>query len=512
MSDPTATISILLYLFAETVLVAAITFALFRFRRRVGLGPLLVMLGSNQVLAVILATSIYYQLTPTLLVSPGSAVLFTGVIATALLVYLREDIPKTRMLIFGLVGVNLALAALLWVTGWQMTRLPTVNLLEIPTAVFLLNPRPFAAGTLALLLDLFLIVIVYEFMRQALPRVPRFVQLMVALETVLVVDAFVFTLGAFLGTGKVVEILAGQLVGKLLFGLIWAALLWGYLRLVEPDVEAEMQETGGFAVLSILTYRERYEIVREQLEVERAANLAKSRFLAHMSHELRTPLNAVIGFTSLLLSPSAPSDDSKRRAYLERVAANGRHLLHLINGVLDLAKIEAGRIELDLQPITANELVSETVEQVRSQAVAKDIRLETDLPELPVRLITDVVRLKQVIFNLVGNAIKFTNKGGVTVRLLEASSTEPVRLEVVDTGIGIPTDKLDSVFDAFTQAESGTSRRYQGTGLGLAISRALCGQLGYEIEVESDAGCGTLFRVLVHQNEALAQTAQQALV
>ncbi len=511
MSDPTATISILLYLVAETVLVAAITFGLFRFRRRVGLGPLLVLLGSNQVLSVILATSIYYRLTPTLLVSPGSAVLFTGVLATALLVYLREDIPKTRMLIFGLVGVNFALAALLWITGWQMTRLPTMNLLEIPTTVFLVNPRPFAAGTLALLLDLFLIVIVYEFMRQSLAGLPRFMRLVVALETVLVIDAFVFTLGAFLGTGRVAEILTGQLVGKLLFGLIWATLLWVYLRLAEPDVEAGMQETGGFAVLSILTYRERYEIVREQLEVERAANLAKSRFLAHMSHELRTPLNAVIGFTSLLLSPSAPSDSSKARIYLERVAANGRHLLHLINGILDLSKIEAGRIELDLQPVTANELVSETVDQVRSQAVAKKIRLETDLPDSPVQLVTDVVRLKQIIFNLVGNAIKFTDEGGVTVRLLEAGVTHPVRLEVADTGIGIPTDKLDSVFDAFTQAESGTSRRFQGTGLGLAISRALCGQLGYEIEVESNAGGGTTFRVFVHQTGALAQTPKQEL-
>lgn len=491
-------VSVLLYLVGETFLVAAITFGLFRLRRRIGLGPLLVMLGSNQVLSSILATSIYYQASASILVSPGSMVLFTGVITAALLVYLREDIPKTRMLIFGLVGANAAVAIVLSVTAAQITQLPTVNLLDIPIDIFLLNPRTFAAGTLALLFDLFLIAIVYEFMRQSVGWLPHFVRLVVSLETVLVVDALIFTLGTFSGTGRVAEILAGQLVGKLFFGFLWATLLWTYLRLVEPEEQVGLEDTGGFAVLSILTYRERLDLVKQQLEAERAANVAKSRFLAHMSHELRTPLNAVIGFTSLMLSPSAPTDQSKTRIYLERVADNGRHLLGLINGILDLAKIEAGRIELNLHSASANELVLEAVEQVRSQAMAKEIALEAKLPEGDVGIVTDLTRFKQIIFNLVGNAIKFTDEGSVTVTLFEATHGQPAIFEVADTGIGIPSDKLDKVFEAFTQADSGDNRRYQGTGLGLAISRALCAQLGYEIEVERNPGGGTVFRVILN--------------
>ncbi len=498
MADLSSILSVLLSLLAETLLVAAVCLGLFRLRRRLGLGPLLVLLGSNQVLSVILATSIFFRLTPDLVISPGSTVLFTGTIATALLVYLREDIPKTRTLIFGLVGVNLALVALLWVTGWQMSRLPTLNLLDLPIEIFLLNPRPYLVGTAALFVDLFLIVIVYELGRQTLGGVPKLVRIVTSLVSVLALDAFVFTIGAFAGTGRVSELLAGQLVGKVTFGAVWGVLIWAYLRLVEPAAESRMHETGEVAVLSILTYRDRYKMVREQLEVERAASRAKSRFMAHMSHELRTPLNAIIGFTSLLLSPSAPKDRTQVRLYLERVAENGRHLLHLINGILDLSKIEAGRIELNLQELSVNDLVAETVEQVRSQAVAKNLHLRADLPESEIRLTTDAVRFKQIIFNLVGNAIKFTDDGGVTVKLIGNEAGSAPRLEIVDTGIGIPSEKLESVFDAFTQVDAGMNRRFQGTGLGLTISRALCAQLGYQIGVESSPCGGTVFRLTLN--------------
>ena len=236
--------------------------------------------------------------------------------------------------------------------------------------------------------------------------------------------------------------------------------------------------------------------VADRTAAAEAASRTKSEFLANMSHELRTPLNSVIGFGNILLKNTAGNLRAEDIAFLDRILANGKHLLGLINEILDLSKIEARKVDLELAPVALDQLVNEVIATQEVQLRGRPVKLVADLPPKVAPLQTDATRLKQVLINLVGNALKFTEAGSVTVRLLVHPKTlRPRRLEVVDTGIGIPLDRQAAVFEAFQQADSGTARKYGGTGLGLTISRALCELLGCRLGLQSELGRGTTFTV-----------------
>ncbi|MFQ5527530.1 MAG: sensor histidine kinase, partial [Thermoanaerobaculia bacterium] len=231
----------------------------------------------------------------------------------------------------------------------------------------------------------------------------------------------------------------------------------------------------------------------EALRQAEAANAAKQRFLASMSHELRTPLNSVIGFSQVVLNKeelSSSGDDM-----LARVHASGLHLLRLVDQILDVSKVEAGEVELDLEGVDLLELLRLTLRDLDTQRPREQVELLADLPLACRELATDREKLRQIVVNLVVNAFKFTHKGSVTVRLIADGAEDPIALEVEDTGIGIPAEKLSEIFERFVQVDTGTSRQFDGTGLGLSICKDLCDLLGYTLEVESEVARGTTFRV-----------------
>jgi PAS domain S-box-containing protein len=226
------------------------------------------------------------------------------------------------------------------------------------------------------------------------------------------------------------------------------------------------------------------------------ANQAKSEFLANMSHELRTPLNAIGGYVDLVLMGIRGPVTDAQRADLERVQASQRHLLSLINQVLNFARLEAGTVSYTLQPVVAADALAQAVPLVEPQSAAKRIVLEVRLPDpgraTPIRVRADPDRLHQILLNLLSNAVKFTSEGGrVHVELDDADGMPRVR--VSDTGIGIDPERLESVFDPFVQIGRGLTHTVEGTGLGLAISRDLARAMGGEITVESTPGVGSTF-------------------
>ena len=228
-----------------------------------------------------------------------------------------------------------------------------------------------------------------------------------------------------------------------------------------------------------------------------AAHKQKSEFVANMSHELRTPLNSIIGFSGILLKNRKGNLSGTDLNRVEKINRNGRHLLSLINDILDLSKIEAGRMDFLFEDTDLIPIVRDVAEMLQPQADAKSLELIMDLSETSVRANTDGHKLKQVLINLIGNAIKFTKKGSVTIRceMLDASK-QRVRLQVIDSGIGISQEKLDVIFEAFSQADSSTSREFGGTGLGLTISRSIIEMLSGSLTVASEPGKGSTFTIV----------------
>jgi hypothetical protein len=234
----------------------------------------------------------------------------------------------------------------------------------------------------------------------------------------------------------------------------------------------------------------------------------KSQFLATMSHELRTPLNAVIGYTEIILAGMTGPLTDEQRDYQQRVLANAMHLLEMINEVLDLSKIEAGRVEILQKPFVASELLDEVVYQTKGLLGAKSVRLEATLDEqLPPHILGDYTRLKQVMINLVSNAVKFTDEGAIHIEM-KLADPKTWAIVVRDTGIGIPSHALEYIFEEFRQADGGSERRYRGTGLGLAIARRLVVLMRGNIRVASKVGEGSTFTVtlpLVIEHELIQQ-------
>ncbi|MBC7701166.1 HAMP domain-containing sensor histidine kinase [Aquabacterium sp.] len=254
------------------------------------------------------------------------------------------------------------------------------------------------------------------------------------------------------------------------------------------DVTAVMQAEASHRKL------ERLELEnRQMLEASRL----KSQFISNMSHELRTPLNAIIGFSDLLAMGLVPAGSPKHGEYLGHIGSSARHLLHLINDVLDMSKVESGKFEFFPEPVDLKQLVSELGDVLHPSMQRKSIQFEVKIDAALSGLVLDLARLKQVLYNYLSNAIKFTPSGGHVTVSARAEGPDRFRLEVEDDGIGIAPDDLPRLFVDFQQLDAGYNKLHQGTGLGLALTRRLVEAQGGSVGVRSTLGLGSVFHVVL---------------
>ncbi len=267
-----------------------------------------------------------------------------------------------------------------------------------------------------------------------------------------------------------------------------------------PVIGADNKSGGVLITFEDITVLEEKELeLRQSRDEAEAANKTKSEFLANMSHEIRTPMNAILGFTDVL-KRGFISSEKERQKHLNTIHSSGTHLLELINDILDLSKVEAGQMTVETIDCKPYQVINDVIQILRVKAEEKDISLDFDINnDIPETIQSDPAKIRQIVTNLVGNAIKFTDDGSVSVNLsFDNNNKEPLlQISITDTGVGIAEDNVDSIFNAFEQADASITRKFGGTGLGLSISQRLAKLLGGDIKVTSKLNEGSSFLVTV---------------
>ncbi|MBI3269333.1 MAG: VUT family protein [Planctomycetes bacterium] len=492
-----------LILLGEMLVVGLSVLAIYALRRPLGLAPLFCFVGALQAVMYAYTGNGQVDFPFGVTVMPASFVLFSGLLFSILLLYVCEGTPVARRLILCMIGVNVFYVWYDHVHVFQMLA-PFTHRADASGPLPGFAPwRMVLSSGVAIVIDFFLLVVAYQFLVNNARWIPEWLRLFLAFLLTTLVDVLLFNTGAFYGRPEYVEILRGQVVSKPVAAAVYTALLAAFVAR-ERRRAAGATPSPERGVLDVFGYKTRYEETARRLraseqakkELEdmnlrlRATDRMKTQFLANMSHELRSPLNDILGFTDVLLQELPGPLLAEQRQQLGIVASSSRHLLALINDLLDLSRVEAGRMAVDPAPVNLSTVLREMDERYRPSTAQKGLSLVVPEPP-PFALVTDEFRLKQILINLLSNAVKFTDEGEIRVECRTADGR--LELGVEDTGPGIRAEEQPLLFQEFRQLDGSHRRAHEGTGLGLALSRKLARLLGGDLTVESVPGRGSRF-------------------
>ena len=502
-------------------------------RMRVGLGPFYALLGGiTAVMSWVTDAGVSVD-AGGIRFMVGSAVFYTALLLGVFVVYVFDGPRATRVTIFTIAGVSVMAPLIALIIHMQASIANHSPIGYIPLPSLRIN----TASVLATVADLVFLAIAWELLGRSKFHRWTGLRAFLTLLGVMWLDVVLFATGAFAGTPVFLKVMTGTLLSRLIISAFASPLLFVYLNwqnrkmgtvLENRPILSILREVAqvrvelGVANEEIARRRQveeelrlsRDELAKANAEMERmiehanqmarqaeAANVAKSEFLANMSHEIRTPMNAIIGFSELLVSglPEGP-----QQSQAEVIRKSGQALLRLINDILDLSKIEAGKLELTPTAFSPPALIEEVGQVFRYRAAEKGLVLAWEVEKsVPVSAILDEARLRQILLNLVSNAVKFTASGYVRIQASalfvdEARSVFDLQVSVIDSGIGVPESFRPALFGAFEQAPGQDHAVYGGTGLGLAISQRLAGMMGGQIVLaDNPEGHGSMFTLTV---------------
>jgi len=500
-------VTLILTILAEIIFISLFILVLYRFKSRIGLAPLYVLIGSNLLFPSILSTKMELEILGGLSILISPTIIFTSSLFAILLIYVKEGIHTTQRFILSIILANLSLTFLIAISNWQETMLN-----EGISTIFYFNFRILIAGIISLIFVAFIMVILYEFLFTRIKWLNLYLRIVLTLVIILIFDSITFMSFSFWESPNFESKLMSQLFGNSIAAFFFASVLWAYLRYWDKEIDSKWKEKGKEDIFSILTYKGRLEKLQTEKEISdeqfnrdllaqnealQKANTELDHFVYSASHDLRAPLKSVIGLADILYEKLGSKKDDER-ILLDMMRNSVVKLDSFIEDILDHSR--NARLEMRLEKLNFDEIIEDCKRNHKFMEGAENVILNEDI-KLESAFVSDLGRMKFILNNLISNAVKYHDSKSTNsfVLIKIRGDQDKALIEVSDNGIGIAPKDHAKIFEMFYRA----TKLSTGSGLGMYIVSEALAKLGGTIHLESELGKGTKFTVMVPNQLAL---------
>jgi signal transduction histidine kinase len=458
-----------------------------------------VFLVSNQFIQTLLASNLFFKIDNQILISPGSAILFSTSIFAALLIYIKEGVKKTRKLMFSIAVSNLFLLMIVLITKEQVNAENFVSNQVIKIFLLPQNIKIILVGTLVLVVDILTLIIIFDFLRLKMRRLPMFLIILTSLLSIMILDALIFDLLAWGDSPQWMSILKNNLIGKIISGIFLSTVLYAYVKFKSKNIIANKNVASSNSVFNILTYNEKYDILKREKEHLELINKdlnehneSKKKLFSVLSHDLKSPFNAIVGFSELLKDDLENLSQDEIKEYVNYICISSKNGLDLFNNLLEWSKLQMNKQSFRLEHVNMNELVLQNIEFLRPNLDRK--RIKINFKESDFFIEADRNMLNSIVQNLISNAIKFSFENNkIDIQFYQSPAN--LTIKVTDYGIGISQENINKLFKDESHYSMYGTKNEKGTGLGLILCKEFVTIHQGEIWVESKAMDHTSFYV-----------------